>query len=316
MSTTISDNLSELQATYRFMLRMRLLTAESLGDKKGAKRIRAEIAKDEATISQAGKNANTQNTGSSSSDQNVTINLSELIQKLEKLNNPTKEDQATKTTQVSTFYQETSEVKVNLSYSTSQSTVNGLVARNKNLAETDRYRFEFSDGTTLKIVDKWSDRSTTIYGDPHVDTSDTEGSQDGDFKDLTSSDRYTTFMLSDGTRLTITAYDSGVIEEVNIFKGSQHIKGIGSGSSDWDEDSALFDTNVEADGMTASSSLSMGDVVYAGGDGNDWFDASRNLIWGETTGPIVNSKPSSFVKYEYYQKITRSFSTTQIEKTT
>jgi hypothetical protein len=67
----------------------------------------------------------------------------------------------------------------------------------------------------------------------------------------------------------------------------------------------LFEERVRNDATLASSSVPMGDVVYAGGDGNDWFDANKNLIWGKTTGLIVTSRPSSFLQLEYYQKVTQ-----------
>jgi hypothetical protein len=181
--------------------------------------------------------------------------------------------------------------------------VEGLVVRNSQLAETDRYRFEFSDGTTLKIVDKWSGKSTTIWGDPHIDSSDIEGNNDGDFKDLKTSDSQTTFMLQNGTRLTITAKDAGIIEGVDIFKGRQHVTGTGAGSKSWSEKNALFNLAVGTNAGT--SSLAVGDVVYAGGDGNDWFDASHNLVWGKTTGPVITSRPAVRLQVNYRYSETR-----------
>jgi hypothetical protein len=138
--------------------------------------------------------------------------------------------------------------------------VEGLAVRNRHLAETDRYRFEFNDATTLKIVDKWTGRSTTIWGDPHVDVSDIQGNLDGDFKDLKASNSHTTFMLLDGTRLTITAEDSGVIEAVDIFKGSQHARGLGAASKSFSEKNGLFSTRVDS-GILYN--VAMGDTIYA-----------------------------------------------------
>ena len=150
----------------------------------------------------------------------MRISLGDLIQQLRSLdarqdttgqqvNNPLMN---VTTVEVTTTIQE----EFTFQYS-SLEPVDGLVVRNRNLAETDRYAFNFSDGTTLKITDKWSGKSTTIWGDPHVDVSDVQGNNDGDFKDLTASDSHTTFMLQDGTRLTITAKDAGIIEGVDIF---------------------------------------------------------------------------------------------------
>jgi hypothetical protein len=175
---------------------------------------------------------------------------------------------------------------------TSLERVEGLVVRNQHLAETDRYAFEFQDGATLKITDKWSGKSTTIWGDPHVDVSDVDGNRDGDFQDLKESNSQTTFMLTDGTRLTISAKDDGVIQAVDIYKDDQHVNGIGSGSIMFNDKNGLFATKVQ-NGSSASSAVPIGDVVYAGGDGNDWFDASHKLIWGKTTGPTITTRPSS-----------------------
>jgi hypothetical protein len=188
--------------------------------------------------------------------------------------------------------------------------VDGLVLRNKQLAETDRYRFEFSDGSTLKISDKWTGRSTTIWGDPHVDVSDIQGNLDGDFKDLTASKTHTTFLLLDGTRLTITAEDAGIIEAVDIYKSSQHLRGLGAASKSFSEKNGLFSTRVDS---SLPSSLPMGDVINAGGDGNDWFDASHRLIWGKTTGPMVTSRPSSYLEFEYNYRVQQQISIAQVK---
>jgi hypothetical protein len=162
--------------------------------------------------------------------------------------------------------------------------VSGLVRRDQHLAESDRYRFEFVDGATFRITDKWSGKSTTIWGDPHVDTSDEEGSSNGEFSDLRGSDQYTTLKLQDGTQVTFTAKDNGVIEAVDIVKGSQHLRGIGSAAKDWSEERSLFADPVDSAG--AGSAVPTGDLVIAGGDGNDWFDAAGRLVWGKTTGPV------------------------------
>lgn len=121
-------------------------------------------------------------------------------------------------------------------------------------------------------------------------------------------------MLSDNTRITFTARDSGIIEQVDIFKGSQHLTGIGSGSNNWDEAGGLFARSVNNDGFSALSSVPMGDTVYAGGDGNDWYDAAKNLVWGKTTGPIVTNRPSSYIEFTYNQRITTQLSILQVNQ--
>jgi hypothetical protein len=182
--------------------------------------------------------------------------------------------------------------------------VDGLVRRSNMLAETDRYRFDFTDGTTFTVTDKWSNRSTTIWGDPHVDVDDIQGTYNGDFKDLTGSNSHTTFMLQDGTRLTFTAQDEGVIESVDIFYSGQHLQGIGQASKKWTDTGGLFSGAVDRKASQLSS-LPQGDVVYAGGDGNDWYDSGGKLLWGETTGPVVTSRPSAVLQMQYKETVSQ-----------
>ncbi len=218
------------------------------------------------------------------------IDLASLFARLKELNdNPEAARQAVQKAEQESIQIEhrTTEIEVSIDVN---KPVYGLDVINKNLAQTDRYLFEFRDGATFVIKDKWSGRSTTIYGDPHVDVDDLEGGSDGDFKDLTGSERYTTFLLQDGTRLTITAMDNGIIEKVDIFKDSQHLQGTGAGASDWEE-RQLFDGEVQ-NGDGYGSTLERGDVIRAGGDGNDWYNEAGLLVWGKTTGPVVYSRPT------------------------
>jgi hypothetical protein len=131
------------------------------------------------------------------------------------------------------------EVRLELRYQ-SNAPIDGLIVHDQNYAESDRYLFKFADGSTFTIFDKWSNKSTTVWGDPHVDLNDVEGNNDGDFKDLKTSDDFTTFMLSDGTRVTFNAKDAGIIEQVDIFKGTQHVKGIGQAAKGYTAESGLF----------------------------------------------------------------------------
>jgi hypothetical protein len=193
----------------------------------------------------------------------------------------------------------------------------GLEVINENIAQTDRYLFEFRDGATFTIKDKWSDRSTTIWGDPHVDVVDVEGNLDGDFKDLTSSDRYTTFMLQDGTRVTFTALESGIIEKVDIIRGSQHVQGTGAASEDWNNGTnQLFGIEVYNNAAESESSLDKGDVVYVGGDGNDWFNETGVLVWGKNIGPVMQSRPAGSLEITVRQKIEQASFATQIDRWT
>jgi len=311
MSDTIESTLTDIRMAYRLMLHSRIAEAKQNGDKSAEKAASSDLERDDAQISVAAKTA--QFTGvtavGGSTDNNVDIRLDELYQKIYGPKEPVEQSAQSK---VIEFIQ-TIETEASLTYYNLEK-VTGLVVKNKNLAETDRYRFEFSNGSTLKITDKWSNKSTTIWGDPHVDTSDQLGDLNGDFKDLNGSDKFTTFMLSDNTRITFTARDSGIIEQVDIFNGSQHLTGIGAGSKSWDETTGLFAHSVTDNAFSASSAVPVGDIVFAGGDGNDWFDASQSLIWGKTTGPIVTSRPSSTIEFTYNQRVTQQVSMLQVNQ--
>ncbi len=228
----------------------------------------------------------------------LQIKLFDLIARLKEL-----VSQSSGSTQVQASIKQTVEIKASLTYTVLEK-VNGLVRNSQNKAETDRYLFEFSDGVTFKITDKWSNRSTTIWGDPHIDVDDVAGDRDGDFQDLKSSNSQTTFMLQDATRVTITAQDDGLIEMVDIFKGSQHLEGIGQASAEWDQEAGLFASPVDAN-IARASTLSNGDTIYAGGDGNDWFTPNGQLVWGKTTGPTVNTRPYAVMQMEYQETVTQ-----------
>ena len=104
-------------------------------------------------------------------------------------------------------------------------------------------------------------------------------------------------MLQDGTRVTFTARDNGIIEKVDIFKGQQHLGGTGAGLKDFNAETGMFAKTV--DSATSSSSVAMGDTVYAGGDGADWYDASGKLVWGKTTGPGATTRPDAILQMSY-----------------
>ncbi len=234
------------------------------------------------------------------------IRLSDLVRRLHELQKeprPSTPDSVRRETEVTRIVATQIKTEVTIRYEEFEP-VQGLVLRDRHLAETDRYRFEFLDGSTFRIADKWSGKTTTIWGDPHVDTSDDEGDRNGEFSDLNGSDLYTSFQLEDGTRVTFTAPDAGVIQAVDLFKGSQHIRGIGIGSKEWSEESSLFVPGVD-DAAGAASRVPLGDAVRAGGDGNDWFDASGRLVWGKTTGPQPGMRPLARLEMAVRQRLTQ-----------
>jgi len=262
------------------------------------------LEEDQALISASAFDAQQRAAAATPQVENINVNLSDL----KKAGSAEKQNQGNTTETAFEFVASQSvEVRLELRYQSS-APLEGLKVYDQNYAESDRYLFKFTDGSTFTILDKWSNKSTTIWGDPHVDLNDVEGNNDGDFKDLKTSDSMTTFMLSDGTRVTFKAEDAGIIEQVDIFKGSQHIKGVGQAAQGFTAESGLFLNKVLDDGNTAASATPLGDVVRAGGDGNDWFDSRDKLVWGKTTAPAVTHRPSASLEFYYRQTVSQSIS--------
>ena len=133
--------------------------------------------------------------------------------------------------------------------------------------------------------------------------------------DLKSSDTHTTFMLIDGTRVSFKARDSGLIETVDIIKASQHIHGIGQTSPDWNPKTGLLNLNLFTDGFFLDTIVPYGDIVFAGRDGKDWYNAAGKLIWGGTTTPtILNAPQSPRTVFIMQQTFMGSQSLHQVEK--
>jgi hypothetical protein len=303
----MSYSISDANMVEALVARRLLLAAERAEALRKGKTVEKKTAKDYMEEEQAILSGNSQKAGKvraqRQTQDDVQIKLSDLKKCIKEVNSSSNNNTPTRqsTTVYATYRKE--ELDVELKYEFLEK-IDGLVLKNKNLAETDRYRFEFQDGTTFKITDKWSGKSTTIWGDPHVDTSDEKGSMNGEFSDLKESNEYTTLMLQDGTRVTFTAKDNGVIEAVDIFKGSQHLNGIGSASQYWNETGGLFAKAVAEDAPTVQSQIPLGDVVYAGGDGNDWYNSAQQLVWGKTTGPIIDQRPQYLITCSIQHKIT------------
>ncbi|MHC1781675.1 MAG: hypothetical protein AB9891_02740 [Anaerolineaceae bacterium] len=271
----------------------------------------ARLEKDSVDLSDSAQTEKVaQPAAKSASADNINIRIADLIKQLRELYgslSSSSQEGKTNAQAVQVTFQQ--EVKTEVSFKLEvYERVDGLVVRNQNLAETDLYKFEFINGMTFKITDKSTGKSTTIWGDPHVDTDDEEGAYNGEFSDLNSSETHTTLMLRDNTRVTFTALDHGVIEQVDIFKGSQHLEGIGSASEEFTDKTGLFADKVDSNAAALASSIPVGDAVYAGGDGNDWYDASRNLLWGATTGPLAGARPDFIYEYNFKQTISQQLS--------
>ncbi|NMB88661.1 MAG: DUF1521 domain-containing protein [Chloroflexi bacterium] len=290
------DPLTDLVSARRLLLTTRYLEAKRSGKKEAIQEARQALEADQAeAVSGTPESKPAQRARLAAVTQTEQVRLADLVQNLKPSGNAAQTGACEEKiqSQVTVVQRQTVDVELELRYA-SQAPVQGLVVHNRNLAESDRYLFLFRDGATLTITDKWAGKSTTIWGDPHIDTSDEEGENNGDFKDLTQSDTHTTFMLADGSRVTITAQDNGVIEYVDLFKESQHVRGTGAGAKDYGEGQQdLFDTRVDGQGARQAAAIPTGDVVYAGGDGNDWFDSANRLVWGRTTGPANVSRPAA-----------------------
>ena len=311
----INNNLDNLVVARRLMRHMERLENQRKGKQVDEKTVKEEMEEDEAIIS---GNAPANEVGVQKAQQAPEverIHLADLITALKEANANAAQAIAQPAQeaiqQVQVQFQQTITREASLSY-TQLEKVDGLVRRSQQVAETDRYRFDFSNGATFTITDKWSNRATTIWGDPHIDVDDMGGDLDGDFKDLTGSNTHTTFMLQDGTRLTFTALDTGIIEAVDIFKGSQHLGGVGGASAQWNEQNGLFSSDVDT--RSSPSSVQLGDTVYAGGDGNDWFTSGGKLLWGRQTGPVVTSRPYATMQFQYRETISQQLNVQVVNK--
>lgn len=159
----------------------------------------------------------------------------------------------------------------------------GLRVVNANTIDTGRYYLQFESQSNFIIYDKTTAKSTRIWGDPHIDLSDVKGDINGEFSDLKQSFFKTTFMLQDGTKVLFNAPDNGFIESVIVTKNTSAAFGIGTIPAAFTED----ENNFVFSGQVSPSFLindAGEDVVYAGGDGNDWFDKNGNLVWGDKNG--------------------------------
>jgi len=300
------NQLNDLVIARRLMIQSQEMLARSKG--KDIKLTSAKEAMEEDQLLLSGEVPASQSVSdafSGTPTQETQINLGELGQKLTEIQNHPETAIAQPQADRNQFlmaYQRT-ETELTIRYK-SLERVDGLVLKNDKLAVTDRYQFDFTDGATFKITDKWTGKATTIWGDPHVDTSDQEGDRNGEFSDLKTSDTHTTLMLEDSTRVTFTARDNGIIEQVDIFKGQQHLQGIGAESKLWGEGNQLFSSKVDTQGDSFRSAVPLGDTLYAGGDGADWYDSSGRLIWGKTTGAGASTRPAEVIEIEYKQETT------------
>lgn len=313
MSSITAADMSNLTVARRLMEIEKNAEARRSGKHVEEKSALEYFEEDQSFISDSALAANDQASNPLPPIENTNLKLSDLhgLVKNDGTVKPTLENNSEEGFAVTSS--QSIEIKLELRYR-SNTPLEGLFVHDQNYAESDRYLFKFADGATFTILDKWANKSTTVWGDPHVDVDDVAGDNNGDFKDLKSSDDLTTFMLQDGTRVTFKAKDAGIIEQVDIFKGSQHVKGIGAAAKEFSPESGLFNKKVLDDGKSSAGNTPAGDVIYAGGDGNDWFDANNKLIWGKTTGAVITQRPSAVLELYYKQTISQSISVQTIAK--
>jgi hypothetical protein len=313
MSSISATDMSNLIVARRLMEIEKNAEARRGGKHVDEKSALEYFEEDQSFISDSALAANDQPSNPPPPIENTNVKLSDLpgLVKNGRIVNSALEDNSVEGFTVTSS--QSIEIKLELRYR-SNTPLEGLVVHDQNYAESDRYLFKFADGSTFTILDKWTNKSTTIWGDPHVDVDDVAGNNNGDFKDLRSSDDLTTFMLQDGTRVTFKAKDAGIIEQVDIFKGSQHVKGVGAAAREFSAESGLFFKKVLDDGKSSAGNTPVGDVVYAGGDGNDWFDAGNKLVWGKTTGAVITQRPPAVLELYYKQTISQALSVQTIAK--
>lgn len=302
---TSSTDMSMAAAARRMIQLQEQIALRRKNPKAATKDLKELIEEDEALISgRSCQEADCYSDRRAGEADATRINLSELIARLKELEagGGAKGDNAgarsVNAAETLVYHSVETRTELKMSYRALPK-VDGLARRSNTAAETDRYAFEFSDLVTFKITDKWTGRSTTIWGDPHVDTDDQDGAYNGEFSDLKGSNTHTTLQLMDGTRVTFTALDNGVIETVDIFKDSQHLRGHGGAYQGVNAETSYFSGAVDSQ---PGSLVPLGDVVAAGGDGNDWY-AGGKLLWGKTTGPAVFTRPPAVLELEYQHTV-------------
>ncbi|MCE1255574.1 MAG: hypothetical protein LWX83_18745 [Anaerolineae bacterium] len=243
-----------------------------------------------------------------------SINLSSLLQQLKQIETQhqqrygtysratAKEDAQVQNSTVLLSQHETVEKELII---TPPHTIEGLLIRPFNHVETDRYLFELSYPLSeLTIIDKWARRSTRVWTDPSSGYSQTE-----------DENLYATFMLMDGSRLTISARAGGnQIVEVDLIKSIQHIHCGHGQPMKLDTTPYRLNIHLTTDGFEADGNIPRGFVLFAGGDGNDWFTVTGKLIWGHNTNASTYSATGHRPETGVASNISQDISYHQIEK--
>jgi len=138
------------------------------------------------------------------------------------------------------------------------------------------------NGYTLHLENKdnaWSitdaeGNTVRVWGDPHVDEN-ADGSDDWDFTGTT------TFMLDDGTKITVGTRDVGegrsVTETLTITNGDRAIVVTGIADNNVQIDSSQTNSDTTEGGQSIDTAVDDGDTLFEGEGVNQW-DRQPSLI--------------------------------------
>lgn len=135
----------------------------------------------------------------------------------------------------------------------------------------DKYELQLDESKSeMKIVNKETQETTRIWGDPHVDWNN-DGTNDVDFKHTT------TFELEDGTQVTIDTQrwkdtEAYISDKVTIRNGDNQVVVEGLGQA------TLGDLKVTQTQDGAKGTTPTGHVVKENADGIGWLDASDGKL--------------------------------------
>jgi hypothetical protein len=124
------------------------------------------------------------------------------------------------------------------------------------------------DGDTAYVTAP-NGKQIKVWGDPHIEHSDGKGGkQNIDFRKAA-----TTFMLPDGTRLTMNAYGPdgkasphGMLGKLDIYNGNKHVT-MSNGREGTGRTGGVSTSGVKNDGFAAAAGQATGDVLNVVGDG-------------------------------------------------
>ncbi len=123
-------------------------------------------------------------------------------------------------------------------------------------------------GTTAYITAP-NGKQIKVWGDPHISSSNGRGGkQNIDFRKGT-----TTFMLPDGTRITMKAYNgrgklaaNGLLGKLEIYNGSKHVT-MSNGRGGTGRTGRTRSSGIKSDGWAHAARTSKGDVLDVVGNG-------------------------------------------------